>query len=111
MEVVGASPDSDEGQLAEPALLVLDSLADGPKHGYALMVDIEARTRRAIGPGTLYAALARLERRGHIRALPPVERRRPYELTDAGARFLEAQLRRLAAFSRSGLRRLAERGP
>jgi DNA-binding PadR family transcriptional regulator len=91
----------------EPALLILDSLANGPKHGYALMTDIESRTDRAIGPGTLYAALARLEARGLVRALPAHDRRRPYELTDEGKYFLSQQLRDLRAFSAAGLKRLA----
>ena len=65
------------GRFAEPALLILVSLSDGPKHGYAIMGDVEAGTGRPMGPGTLYAALARLEERGLIEALPPVDRRRP----------------------------------
>jgi DNA-binding PadR family transcriptional regulator len=57
------------GRFAEPALLILVSLADGPKHGYAIMADVEQGTGRPMGPGTLYAALARLEERGFIEAL------------------------------------------
>ena len=72
------------GRFAEPALLILVSLSDGPKHGYAIMADVEAGTGRPMGPGTLYAALARLEERGLIEALPPVDRRRPYRLTGLG---------------------------
>ena len=56
-----APEDTELGQFAEPSLLILDSLISGPKHGYALMTDIETRTGRSLGPGTLYAALARLE--------------------------------------------------
>ncbi len=48
------------GRFAEPALLILVSLSDGPKHGYAIMADVEAGTGKPLGPGTLYAALARL---------------------------------------------------
>ncbi len=51
------------GRFAEPALLILVSLSDGPKHGYAIMTDVEGSTGRPLGPGTLYAALARLEER------------------------------------------------
>ena len=65
------------GRFAEPALLILVSLSDGPKHGYAIMTDVEAGTGRPLGPGTLYAALARLEERGLIEAIAPVDRRRP----------------------------------
>jgi DNA-binding PadR family transcriptional regulator len=96
------------GRFAEPALLILVSLGDGPKHGYAIMADVEAATGRPLGPGTLYAALARLEERGLIEALPPVERRRPYRLTALGATVLSEQLSELAAFAQLGLKRLRQ---
>ena len=57
---------SDLGRFAEPALLILVSLADTPKHGYAIMTDVNAFASSPIGPGTLYGALARLERRGLV---------------------------------------------
>jgi len=94
------------GRFAEPALLILVSLSDGPKHGYAIMTDVEAGTGRPMGPGTLYAALARLEERGLIEALAPSDRRRPYRLTAVGATVLAEQLRDLAEFAQTGLRRL-----
>lgn len=94
------------GRFAEPALLILVSLSDGPKHGYAIMTDVEAGTGRPLGPGTLYAALARLEERGLIEALPPIDRRRPYRLTAIGESVLADQLRELADFASLGLRRL-----
>jgi DNA-binding PadR family transcriptional regulator len=97
------------GRFAEPALLVLVSLSEGPKHGYALMTDIEAGTGRPMGPGTLYAALTRLEERGLIEPLAPVERRRPYRLTGLGATVLQEHLTQLSAFAALGLQRLAER--
>ncbi len=96
----------DLGRFAEPSLLILVSLSDGPKHGYAIMTDVEAGTGRPLGPGTLYAALARLEERGLIEALEPVDRRRPYRLTAVGATTLQEQLAGLEAFARLGLRRL-----
>ena len=96
------------GRFAEPALLILVSLSDGPKHGYAIMTDVEAGTGRPMGPGTLYAALARLEGRGLIEALPAVDRRRPYRLTAVGATILQEQLEQLADFAQLGLRRLGE---
>ena len=94
------------GRFAEPALLILVSLSDGPKHGYAIMADVEQGTGRPMGPGTLYAALARLEERGFVEALPPVDRRRPYRLTALGATTVVEQLRELSAFAELGLRRL-----
>ena len=105
---MGAMPDSniELGRFAEPSLLILVSLSDGPKHGYAVMTDVEAGTGRPLGPGTLYAALARLEERGLIEALAPVDRRRPYRLTGVGASVLKEQLASLEAFAKLGLRRL-----
>ena len=94
------------GRFAEPALLILVSLSDGPRHGYAIMTDVEAGSGRPMGPGTLYAALARLEERGLIEALPPVDRRRPYRLTAIGATVLAEQLHDLAEFAQLGLDRL-----
>jgi DNA-binding PadR family transcriptional regulator len=95
------------GRFAEPAMLILVSLTEGPKHGYAIMTDVEAGTGRPMGPGTLYAALARLEERGLVEALAPVDRRRPYRLTGLGATVLQEQLTELSAFAALGLRRLA----
>jgi DNA-binding PadR family transcriptional regulator len=97
---------SDLGRFAEPSLHILVSLSGGPKHGYAIMTDVEAGTGRPLGPGTLYAALARLEERGLIEALEPVDRRRPYRLTGIGATALKEQLADLEAFARRGLRQL-----
>jgi len=102
-----ASGLSDLGRFAEPALLILVVLADGPKHGYAIMTEAERMTGSPLGPGTLYAALGRLERRGMIEPMPAEERRRPYRLTGAGATTLEEQLRELERFARTGLTRLA----
>ena len=98
------------GRYTEPSLLILASLSDGPRHGYAMMVDIEAETGRPMGPGTLYAALTRLEERGLVEALEPVERRRPYRLTALGASTLAEQLRGLSEYARAGLRRLEAGG-
>jgi len=94
------------GRFAEPALLILVSLSDGPKHGYAIMADVEAGTGRPMGPGTLYAALLETGERGLVEALPPVDRRRPYRLSGLGATVLADQLRGLADFAALGLRRL-----
>ncbi|HET7704360.1 MAG TPA: PadR family transcriptional regulator [Candidatus Limnocylindrales bacterium] len=99
------------GRFAEPTLLILVSLSDGPKHGYAMMQDIEQGTGRPMGAGTLYAALARLEERGLIEPLPPVDRRRPYRLTAVGATNLAEQLRGLSDFAQMGLRQLGESQP
>jgi DNA-binding PadR family transcriptional regulator len=93
-------------QLDGVELLILESLADGAKHGYLLTTDIAARHGRRLGPGTLYTALARLETRGMIEGKATDDRRRPYELTDQGAGALRDRLREMARFSASGLARL-----
>ena len=98
---------SDLGRFSDPALFILASLAGGEKHGYAMMEDIEAFCGIRLGPGTLYGALARLERRGLVEPLASEERRRPYRLTAAGASALEERLRELEGFARAGLGRLA----
>jgi DNA-binding PadR family transcriptional regulator len=95
------------GRFSEPALLILESLASGERHGYAMMQDIKARHEIDLGPGTLYGAITRLEEEGLIEALPAEERRRPYRLTSAGAAALAEQLQTLHRFAAGGLRRLA----
>ena len=99
-------PFGELGRFAEPSLYILVSLSNGSKHGYAIMTDVEQMTGSPLGPGTLYGALARLERRGLIEALEPEDRRRPYRLTGAGATALAAQLAHLESFVRTGLERL-----
>jgi DNA-binding PadR family transcriptional regulator len=82
----------DLGRFADPSLLILTSLADGPKHGYAIMTDVAAFSSVGMEPGTLYGALSRLEHRGWIRPLETQERRRPYEITAAGEAVLAEQV-------------------
>ena len=68
------------GRFAEPWLLVLTSLADGPKHGYAIMTDVAGFSGVRMEPGTLFGALSRLERRGWVRPLAAGDPRRRYEI-------------------------------
>ena len=82
----------DLGRSADPWLLILTSLADGPKHGYAIMTDVAAFSGVRMEPGTLYGALSRLERRGWVRPLTTAERRRPYQITAAGQEILAEQV-------------------
>lgn len=95
----------------DPQTLILGSLASGPKHGYAIIQDVVEVSGVELGPGTLYGAIARLEERGYIRALPGEDRRRPYELTAAGAAVLREELGRMQRVARTGLRRLAAGSP
>ena len=98
-----ASPLS--GRFSEPALLIMASLAGGPKHGYALMQEIASEAGVRLGPGTLYGALSRLEDAGYVVACEGDERRRPYALSAAGRRAFAARMRDLEQFHQS-LRRL-----
>lgn len=94
----------------DPGLLVLASLAEGPKHGYAITRDIEDVAGVKLGPGTLYGALSRLEGRDLIEALPSEDRRRPYQITAAGSAALEEQLRLLKRVVDTGMKRLRALG-
>ena len=95
------------GRFAEPALLILVSLADGPKHGYAITEDIAAFSGVRFGPGSLYGAVARLESRGLIEALDAEDRRNPYKLTAVGEKALRARLASMQSVAKVGQRRLA----
>jgi DNA-binding PadR family transcriptional regulator len=97
----------DHGRFSDPSLLVMSSLADGPKHGYAMTKDIQRFAGVTLGPGTLYGALARLQHQGLIEALPADDRRRPYRLSERGAKLLATQLECLQQVATTGLRRLA----
>src|ERR1700749_1516141 len=92
----------DFGRFSEPALLILISLAEEPKHGYSMTEDIEMIAGVRLGPGTLYGAITRLEARGLIESLGAEDRRRPYRLTAHGRAVLTDSL--------AGLRRIVDVG-
>ena len=95
-----------EARFAEPSVLILASLSSGPKHGYALIKDIEEIAGATLGPGTLYGALTRLVQRGLVEALPAQDRRRPYRITPAGAEAARAYLQHVQRVAVVGLKRL-----
>ncbi len=97
---------SDLGRFSDPSLLILSSLASGPKHGYAMMEDIFEYSATRLEPGTLYGAISRLEQRGWIEALPSEDRRRPYKITAEGAVALREQLMAWSRVISTGLQRL-----
>src|SRR6185312_10024819 len=102
----------DLGRSNEPPVLILTSLAAGPKHGYALTKDIEEFAGVSLGPGTLYGAITRLEERGLI-APEPVgsdARRRPYRITGEGRVALEAAVRDMRTLADVGASRLGITG-
>lgn len=88
----------------------MTSLAGGPKHGYAITLDVLEVAGVKLGPGTVYGALARLEQRGLVEPLSSDDRRRPYRLTAAGADALREQLTALEHVTTVGLRRLSVAG-
>ncbi len=106
---------SDEGAGAKVSgvpLLLLMSLATGPKHGHALMKDVEGFAGVRLGPGSLYKALGRLEEDRLAEALEHEERRRPYAITDQGRTVLADSLDYLGQVvdeGRARLRRPARR--
>jgi DNA-binding PadR family transcriptional regulator len=88
-----------------PAMFhVLLALADGDKHGYAIMKEVTRLTDGSVSlsAGTLYGILRRLESEGLVvendeRPAPELddERRRYYHLTEFGRRVARAEAERL----------------
>jgi DNA-binding PadR family transcriptional regulator len=99
--------DPENAHFSDAQLLVLTSLADGPKHGHAMLDDIQQICGARLGPGTLYGAIARLEQQGWIEPLPVDERRKPYRLTEAGQRAFSAKMKTLQRIVTTGTGRLA----
>lgn len=89
---------------------ILLALREGPLHGYAIMQAVEesGEGRVAMGPGTLYGSLRRMEERGLVVEVdltdePRPRGRRDYRVTDLGRAVVEAELERLGrlvAFAR-----------
>lgn len=88
--------------LSTPVFHVMLALADEPRHGYAILKEVEERTQRKVqlSSGTLYAIMKRLLNDGLIeeiedRRSQTDERRRSYRLTRLGRRVAEAEARRM----------------
>ncbi|MGH9008139.1 MAG: PadR family transcriptional regulator [Acidimicrobiales bacterium] len=94
----------------EPPVLILTSLAAGPKHGHALTKDIESFAGVALGPGTLYGAITRLEEQGLIEPMPSEDRRRPYRITAAGSAALASAVADMQRIATTGATRLGFAG-
>jgi DNA-binding PadR family transcriptional regulator len=92
--------------MSDPTILVLASLADGHKHGYAIMEDIQRFAGVRLGPGTLYGAITRLEQSGWIRPVGGTNRRQPYALTALGKTYLEEQVASLGRVFHTAQERL-----
>ena len=101
--------------LSEATLLILLSLSGEPRHGYAIMKDVEnmSRGRVHLSTGTLYGALRRLLEDGWIRRAgdaAPSEQgrvRKVYTLTDLGRRILNTEVARLEMLLTTAHLRLA----
>lgn len=105
------TPDDVDVMLPLPPVTfhILMALADGDRHGYAIIQDVEARTdgELRLGAGTLYRSIHRMLEQGLIaessrrpaRALDD-ERRRYYRLTAFGTAVARAETRRLAQLLR-----------
>src|SRR5512138_2550296 len=98
--------------LAPATFHILVSLADGPRHGYAIMKEVEARSDGAVrlGPGTLYGALKRLLDAGMVEESEEEgdsddERRRYYRLTRFGLQVAKAEAQRLDSIVRLARRK------
>ena len=104
--------------LAPAQVHIMTALADGEKHGYAVMREVEQMTDGEVtmGPGTLYGAVKRMLSAGLIeeteeRPDPEIddERRRYYRLTGFGARVLTAETARLERIVRRAQAKQAAR--
>ena len=91
----------------DPPILILTSLAGGPKHGHALSRDIEEFAGVVLGPGALYGAITRLEERGLIEPLESDDRRRPYRISASGSVYLAQAAHEMRRLADEGARRLA----
>ena len=94
-----------EASMTPAVYQILLSLADGDRHGYGIMQEVDERTdgEMRLGPGTLYRSIKGLRKAGLIEALEVAapkrgddDRRRFYRITDSGRRMLEDEARRLA---------------
>jgi DNA-binding PadR family transcriptional regulator len=97
--------------LTEPVLLILTSLADQPRHGYALLKDIESLSggRVRMSTGTLFGAVRRLLDDGWIERFEQEDTARhkqAYRLTGVGRRQLHSELDRMKHLTRAGFARL-----
>ena len=85
------------GRFAVPAVLLLLTLADGPKSGASIAADLSRVTDRRLRAGTLYGTIARLEQAGLIEPCADlaVDQRRSYRLTAAGHTAAQQQIAHL----------------
>lgn len=98
--------------LQEPSFLILSALAPEPRHGYAILGDVERLSggRVVLRPGTLYTALDRLTDEGLIEVdreeVVDARLRRYYRISAAGAARLTDEVARLRANANAATRQL-----
>ena len=80
------------GRFARPAQQILTVLQMGPAVPAAIRGEVRVRCGDDLGPGTIFGAIARLERRGLVEVLPRASAPREYRITGLGAETLEALL-------------------
>ncbi|WP_407272681.1 PadR family transcriptional regulator [Radiobacillus sp. PE A8.2] len=97
---------SSTDRFSEPTLFILISLAEGNKHGYAIMEDIENSYDIKLGPGTLYGAISRMEKLELIEAIPSKDRKKPYQITSEGRQYLQEKLKEIETVTKLGFERL-----
>jgi DNA-binding PadR family transcriptional regulator len=103
-------------EVREPTFLVLVALAEGPRHGYALIQSVEKLSsgKTRLRAGTLYATLDRLTSEGLIEAageeVVEGRLRRYYRLTESGSAMLEAESKQRLTVAKEALRRLRVTG-
>lgn len=83
--------------LTESYFYILLCLHERPRHGYGIMQRVQELSdgHVRIGSGTMYGATANLMQKGWIKERKAEERRREYELTDAGEKALGDEIDRL----------------
>jgi len=101
-------------EVSEPVLLILLSLAEQPRHGYAILQDTERMSdgRVRLSTGTLYGALARLLDERWIERIKEQDSSRgkqAYRLTAAGRRNLQTEVARLKHLTRVAALRVARK--
>jgi DNA-binding PadR family transcriptional regulator len=84
------------GRFAGPAQQILNVLSGGPRAPHAIRREVDVRCGANLGPGTLFGALARLERLALIEVVASPAAPRAYRLTALGAESREAQLEAVA---------------
>ena len=99
-------PVNSTDRFSEPTLFILISLAEGNKHGYAIMEDIENSYDIKIGPGTLYGVISRMEKLKLIEAIPSKDRKKPYQITSEGRQYLQEKLKEIEIVTKLGFERL-----